>query len=1076
MAYKRSTSFSGFRSRLSPDESRELANAAKAADKNRIETTKGMERASSQQITELNRLSNLSAQADQYEIQNLAKFSDTLNRAVQVGAKTLGVDYINRARQAAYDDFRAGLAGDEEAKAKTDLSKSQVKEINEKINRLETETELKLSEAERNEKFLSYEQKYRLLNARRLGSNYAYGYTKAHMIEAANGFMPWFMNKTNEDTTVIKMDDNREIRVNEYDTFTNAADRYAVENKLIKEYEDQNNISGVNSSIVDKYLTSSVTKQLQSYRDKKLNDEIQAQAAEKIRLQSVNLNTAIVSFDTEDTTEFDNAIDQIVLTGNNLHFRAGTQGSSGAANKKNLKDSFVDSVASLDSDVKIMEILNHIEDKKYQIPNLGTKTLVDAFPIEFRMEDLKAAIFSKREDNLTKKIRSQTTDLRLKIGQLKYLSTRPEDSEDYISYKSYQLQVKELQDDPNYGTLPEAATIFNDAFNFKPRSIGKDNSAKAARKEIERYGSLSVATYMDLHPDDKKKFADAVNDDIRWDQTAEGKILLEEYMADNGKFDKALTLAFLGPTKGLNTSATKDISLQNALDYAKNKHVWSLVEQIRNSGQFDGQIPEGMDPNMFYFQKAAEQITLQMQQASNANAGEAEKRFAEGNLYALRFGADQLSLFVNPKFQEAKDLSLSKKLAESDNVFQNFLGKLDQEVGEDPILNLSDQLFVSESQKKQLDFIKEGGLYKTESELVRKLSLADPKKRDPFTLGNILRDKYDLETVEFESLPEDRQRIITYFKEQNAGVRELLMSPYSKQREQGIDMSGLISVNNLHKAIYTAGFDHTDMDSSDISEILADEKHGINATRQEFEQDTDLQEKVFKIHINNLLDKAILTTENKYVAIQKVASEFGSGKYWYSQSNQPINNSVLKAYYRGWNIDDKEQFTSVIEGAGNKITKVNFGELSAETNNINSNIVQAEIDELVEPPKYVKGDNNRRTVNKDWKNWNKNQTKLKAQQNVLKRLETGNTELFYGVLNADVESKNLYYDLKASFGDKQFKELLQKTNKKYTEKTGKSFGVGRQNLSQTLRQNRIFSDLFFEELIKTEQFYRLDDE
>ena len=38
MAYKRSTSFSGFRSRLSPDESREIANAAKAADKNRIET------------------------------------------------------------------------------------------------------------------------------------------------------------------------------------------------------------------------------------------------------------------------------------------------------------------------------------------------------------------------------------------------------------------------------------------------------------------------------------------------------------------------------------------------------------------------------------------------------------------------------------------------------------------------------------------------------------------------------------------------------------------------------------------------------------------------------------------------------------------------------------------------------------------------------------------------------------------------------------------------------------------------------------------------------------------------------
>ena len=33
-----------------------------------------------------------------------------------------------------------------------------------------------------------------------------------------------------------------------------------------------------------------------------------------------------------------------------------------------------------------------------------------------------------------------------------------------------------------------------------------------------------------------------------------------------------------------------------------------------------------MDPEMFYFQKAAEQITLQMQQAADANAGDAKTR------------------------------------------------------------------------------------------------------------------------------------------------------------------------------------------------------------------------------------------------------------------------------------------------------------------------------------------------------------------------------------------------------------------------------------------------------------------
>tara|TARA_B100001248_G_scaffold13468_1_gene8852 strand:- start:5932 stop:9153 length:3222 start_codon:yes stop_codon:yes gene_type:complete len=1073
MAYKRSTSFSGFRSRLSPDESREIANAAKAADRNRIETTKGMERASSQQITELNRLSNLSAQADQYEIQNLAKFSDSLNKAVQAGAKTLGVDYINRARQAAYNDYRDGLAGDEEALAKTKLNESQVKEINEKINQLETETELKLSEAERNEKFLSYEQKYRLLNARRLGSNYAYGYTKAHMIEAANGFMPWFMNKTNEDDTVIEMDDGREIRVNEYDTFTNAADRYAVENQLIKEYEDQNNISGVNTSIVDKYLTSSVTKQLQQYRDKKLNDEIQAQAAEKIRLQSVNLNTAVVTFDAEDTTDFDNAIDQIVLTGNNLHFRAGTQGSSGAANKKNLKDSFVDSVASLDSDVKIMEVLNHIEQKEYQIPNLGKKTLVNAFPIEFRMEDLKASIFAKREDNLSKKIRSQTTDLKLKIAQLKYHSTLTEDNPNYISYKSYSLQVKELQEDPNYGALPEAATIFNNAFSFKPVSLGKDNSAKAARKEIERYGSLSVTTYMTLNKDDQKKYESAVSEDVRWDQTTEGKKLLDMYLGDDSKFDKALTLSFLGPSKGLDTSGSKSVLLQNALYYAKNTDIWARVEVMRKNKEFDGQIPPDMDPNMYYFQKAAEQITLQMQTAADPKGGTAEQRLLAGNPYALTFGGDKLSVFANSLFQEAKDTSLSTKLAEADNIFQNFEGRLDKTVGDDPILTLSDTLFENEGQKNQLKFVKQGGVYKGETELVQKLSMIDPKKRDPFTLGNLLREKYNLETVEFESLPQDRQDIITLFKQQNADVRDLLMSPYSKLKEQGIDMSGLISVNNLHRAINTAGFDHTDIDDADVADILAN----AGFTRQEYNENEDIQGKVFKIHVNNLLNKAILSTENKSIAIQKVAAEFGNGKYWYSGSNKGLTNSVLKAYYRGWNIDDKDQFLNVVEDAAGNITRLNFGELSAETNNMNSNIIQAEIDELVEPPKYVVGSNNRRTVNRDWKDWNKNQTKLKAQQNVLKQLETTTyTELFYGVLGANMESRDLYYNIKASLGDKHFKQLLKTANDKYTEKTGRPYDVGRISKSQQLKKDRVFSDLFFAELIKTEQFFRLDDE
>ena len=60
-----------------------------------------------------------------------------------------------------------------------------------------------------------------------------------------------------------------------------------------------------------------------------------------------------------------------------------------------------------------------------------------------------------------------------------------------------------------------------------------------------------------------------------------------------------MTLSFLGPSKGLDTSGAKSVLLQNALEYAKTKDIWARVEVFRKNKEFDGQIPEGMDPNMY---------------------------------------------------------------------------------------------------------------------------------------------------------------------------------------------------------------------------------------------------------------------------------------------------------------------------------------------------------------------------------------------------------------------------------------------------------------------------------------------
>ena len=122
MSYKRSTTFTGYKNRtVDKSEQLDLTRKATALDKQRKETVKAFGQQAANQVTEMQRLSSLESQADQYELQNLSKFSTALRNALDTGARTLGVEYIERKRQEGIDNHRARLGGDEEAAAKTAL-------------------------------------------------------------------------------------------------------------------------------------------------------------------------------------------------------------------------------------------------------------------------------------------------------------------------------------------------------------------------------------------------------------------------------------------------------------------------------------------------------------------------------------------------------------------------------------------------------------------------------------------------------------------------------------------------------------------------------------------------------------------------------------------------------------------------------------------------------------------------------------------------------------------------------------------------------------------------------------------
>ena len=145
---------------------------------------------------------------------------------------------------------------------------------------------------------------------------------------------------------------------------------------------------------------------------------------------------------------------------------------------------------------------------------------------------------------------------------------------------------------------------------------------------------------------------------------------------------------------------------------------------------------------------------------------------------------------------------------------------------------------------------------------------------------------------------------------------------------------------------------------------------------------------------------------------------------------------------------------------------------------MSSNIIQVEIDELVEPAQYVKGSNNRRSVNPEWKTYSKNKQKLESQKRILQSIESGDEDNFYGLLGANVQSKTIYYDLLSVFGREKFDKLRKKAETRYFKETTFKDSPLRLNLAILAQRQmtKAFSDIFLEELKKTSQFYMLESD
>ena len=307
MAYKPSTKAVNFKNRAVVDVSTDIARKAKQLDSRRAQDVNNFQRQAAGQLTELQRQDQVLSANDQFQIKQLGQFSNYLNDLMKTSAEQLGKSYIDAKREEGIDLARKVASGDEEAIAKVALQEEQLDEIEKKIE------EQKRKAIEASKTFLEEEyrlnltQKYQALNIRKLGSNVAYGYMKGHFNEAALGYKPHLEAELKSSEEMIPLPESLgggEVMIKDYNKLTDPKIKGYIESYIENQYIANNNPFGAADSVVYRYLTKSVTKTTDDYREEEYQRDKRIIGDNEILDRRTRLFSTASGFEFDETLDY----------------------------------------------------------------------------------------------------------------------------------------------------------------------------------------------------------------------------------------------------------------------------------------------------------------------------------------------------------------------------------------------------------------------------------------------------------------------------------------------------------------------------------------------------------------------------------------------------------------------------------------------------------------------------------------------------------------------------------------------------------------------------------------------------
>ena len=1119
MSYTRQTNFTRFTNRNVPDESREIERKAKALDKQRIEKVNNYKGASSDQISEMNRLSGLQKMADDFELQNLKTFTNNFAKAVTTSAQVLGKDLIETRKE------KGAQARNED--------EARLVELEQEIAEAKKDTQLKLSVIDLENEKKTLTDKINLADSRKRLGAFGYGYTRDYLQSRAEGFLPYLLNETRESTDIFKAGIGEEgdpdyvppVLIKDYNKLS-LAEKQQVHAFIQQKYVNESNIDGVSPKIREKYLDRHLDKITTSWFAKQVTIAEQEIAYQEISDSNDDVarafkeyNAATFTTDMLDDNIMFNQLQrtlQIQLETNKDSFaRTGQVGvnTAGQLANNNIYSNLVQNISLIDNDAVRGVLIEKLKNAKFVVPSKGTNlaTLEEHFPSKYNFREIEKEINKKVSENREVKRKTRKDNAETEMFELKQLLfNNPELIDEYL------LKKEEIQ--RKYGDIVELKSKLTDLDEY-PERLKSGISLEKSKAYLSDISGLyprgipkSLAS--NFHPEhwSQLKQKGLVAEELTYFETNS-----QDVKKDTKRLQNKLNLIFLKNNPSKNNLNKDNPTLIKLKEDIIKIHIPRQINIIAAEG-----IPEGeKDPELYLYKEAVRRVDALIETARDAQTPgdnpfklNAKNEFvneeSEGN-------KDELNLLNRVNSVVEEDRKVANGILE--NMNNNNTAATTTNLFEGS--NLSKEEIVARLSPLPID-----GKYSIFPKSMIFAAKEDMTGKTVLDIWNHQRSYYGLPEITREQLTPAAQQALTIIDTLDTNTINLLKSDNAKDFATGVDKAGLVSTH----LVATSAGDFDVPQGFVTSELGKLDGVTLEDYNSETEDGEELRANIKMAYINTQIAKASIGSDNKLEVLHRVHALLKNKNMDDWKKDIRLEESgvnFVNNYYSGGYSGDK--YSHSIDIQGDVKVEKRLGENSKyirnvkqeqdlkkkeekensftndedlynyRTQNLTSISVGQIEDELEdwlgeEPNKYT---TNKNRIDPEWAEWNQTKQRLESQIRVLNAIEQGDASFglrasrktdatvqdarvlipVFTRLPAWIKDARLNQDIVNVISQERFDELKAKAVKKMQAKGFKNasapdaFGMAFTFSPIKGRMEEVFTEEFYKLLIAEPEFF-----